>query len=126
MWLDRGEPQTAEPMGLNVVMDGKFPLVLSSQAQPDSVWQLYKLLIAQKKQRPEFGSDGNYNVQQLTNGLVLVTREHGAKQSIIVLTLTDSAQDISSITRDGLHTSWGYDLNGSQLAANGLLILQTP
>ena len=37
MWLDRGEPQTAEPMGLNVVMDGKFPLVLSSQAQPDSV-----------------------------------------------------------------------------------------
>ena len=100
--------------------------VAAQQAQADSVWSLYKFLIAQKKQRPEFGSDGNYNVQQLTNGLVLVTRELGAKQSIIVLNLTDSAQDISSITLDGLHTSWGYDLNGSQLAANGLLILQTP
>ena len=50
MWLDRGEPQTAEPMGLNVVMDGKFPLVLSSQAQPDSldatklVYKGYKIL----------------------------------------------------------------------------------
>lgn len=37
MWENRGEPQTAEPLGLNQVMDGKFPLVPSGQAQPDSV-----------------------------------------------------------------------------------------
>lgn len=42
MWQDRGEPQTAEPLGQTVVMDGKFPLALSSQAQGDSVQLVYK------------------------------------------------------------------------------------
>jgi hypothetical protein len=42
MWQDRGEPQTAEPLGQTVLMDGKFPLVLSSQAQGDSVQLVYK------------------------------------------------------------------------------------
>lgn len=37
MWQDRGEPQTSEPMGLNVLLDGKFPLVLSSSVQADSL-----------------------------------------------------------------------------------------
>ncbi len=37
MWENRGEPQTAEPLGLNQVLDAKFPLVISGQAQPDSV-----------------------------------------------------------------------------------------
>lgn len=39
MWENRGEPQTAEPMGLNQVLDGKFPLLPSGQAQPDSINQ---------------------------------------------------------------------------------------
>jgi len=37
MWHDRGEPQTAEPMGVTVVLDGRFPLTLDHQAQPDSL-----------------------------------------------------------------------------------------
>ena len=42
MWQDRGEPQTAEPLGQTVLMDGKFPLVLSSQMQGDSAQLVYK------------------------------------------------------------------------------------
>jgi len=42
MWDNRGEPQTSEPLGLNVVQDGKFPLVLAHQAQPDSTELVYK------------------------------------------------------------------------------------
>lgn len=42
MWDNRGEPQTSEPLGLNVVQDGKFPLVLSHQSQPDSTELVYK------------------------------------------------------------------------------------
>ena len=42
MWDNRGEPQTSEPLGLQVVQDGKFPLVLAHQAQPDSTELVYK------------------------------------------------------------------------------------
>ena len=42
MWDNRGEPQTSEPLGLTVVQDGKFPLVLAHQAQPDSTDLVYK------------------------------------------------------------------------------------
>jgi len=37
MWENRGEPQTAEPMGVTLEMDGKFPLVTDYQQQPDSL-----------------------------------------------------------------------------------------
>ena len=42
MWDNRGEPQTSEPLGLTVVQDGKFPLVLAHQTQPDSTDLVYK------------------------------------------------------------------------------------
>ena len=42
MWHNRGQPQTAEPLGQTVLMDGKFPLALSSQAQGDSTQLVYK------------------------------------------------------------------------------------
>ncbi|MFM6915669.1 MAG: hypothetical protein ACKOUQ_12415 [Aquirufa sp.] len=42
MWDNRGEPQTAEPLGLTVVQDGKFPLALAHQAQADSADLVYK------------------------------------------------------------------------------------
>jgi hypothetical protein len=42
MWDNRGEPQTSEPLGLTVVQDGKFPLVLAHQVQPDSTDLVYK------------------------------------------------------------------------------------
>ena len=100
--------------------------VAAQQAKPDSLWSLYQFLIAQKKQRPELGSAGNYNVQQFANGLVLISRELDGSKSLFLLNLTDSAQDISDVAPEGLTISWGFDLTGQQLAANGLLILQTP
>ncbi|MEY4274874.1 MAG: hypothetical protein RL638_1822 [Bacteroidota bacterium] len=42
MWENRGEPQTSEPMGVSVSLDGQFPLVLAHQAQADSTELVYK------------------------------------------------------------------------------------
>ncbi|MGO2349545.1 alpha-amylase family glycosyl hydrolase [Pseudoalteromonas nigrifaciens] len=97
--------------------------VAAQQAQPNSVWRLYQHLIAMKKQRPEFTINGSYQLTQHDNGIVEVTRELNGSKSVFVLNLTDKAQSISSITRDGLTASWQHDLNGDQLAAYGLLLL---
>lgn len=99
--------------------------VAAQQAEPDSVWQLYKFLIAQKKQRPELGSAGGYNVDQLANGVVQITRQLHSSKSVFVLNLTDSAADISAVNRDGLTASWAFDTDGNQLAGYGLLVLQS-
>jgi hypothetical protein len=42
MWENRGEPQTSEPLGVTVTLDGQFPLVLDHQAQADSTELVYK------------------------------------------------------------------------------------
>ena len=99
--------------------------VAAQQAQPDSIWQLYKLLIAQKKQRPELGTEGSYDVKQLDNGVVQISRELNGSKTLFVLNLSDSAQDISAINRDALTASWAFDVDGSSLAAHGLLMLQS-
>lgn len=99
--------------------------VAAQQAQPDSIWQLYKLLIALKKQRPELGTQGSYQVTQHNNGLVQINRELNGSMSLFLLNLSDSAQDVSDIARDGLSASWAFDLKNQQLAANGVLILQS-
>jgi len=97
--------------------------VAAQQAQPDSIWQLYKLLIAQKKQRPELGIKGSYALTQHNNGLVEITRELNGSKSVFVLNLTANPQTIANIARDGLTASWQHDLNGEQLAGYGLLLL---
>ncbi len=99
--------------------------VSAQQAQPDSIWQLYKLLIAQKKQRPELSTEGSYDVKQLDNGVVQITRELNGSKTLFVLNLSDTAADISAIKTNGLSTSWAFDLDGTTLAAHGLLILQS-
>ncbi|MDP2714399.1 alpha-amylase family glycosyl hydrolase [Rheinheimera sp.] len=99
--------------------------VTAQQAQPDSIWQLYKLLIAQKKQRPELSTDGSYDVKQLDNGVVQISRELNGSKTLFVLNLTDSAADISAINRDGLSASWAFDLDGNTLAPFGLLLLHS-
>ena len=99
--------------------------IAAQQAQPDSVWQLYKLLIALKKQRPELGTDGSYAVTQLANGVVQISRELNGSKSLFLLNLSNTAQDISSISLDGLSASWAFDLNGQQLSAHGVLVLQS-
>ncbi|MFU2508509.1 alpha-amylase family glycosyl hydrolase [Pseudoalteromonas sp. ASV78] len=97
--------------------------VAAQQAQPDSIWQLYKLLIAQKKQRPELGIKGSYTLTQHYNGLVEITRELNGSKSVFVLNLTANPQTVANIARDGLTASWQHDLNGEQLAGYGLLLL---
>ncbi|MEH6395819.1 alpha-amylase family glycosyl hydrolase [Pseudoalteromonas sp.] len=97
--------------------------VAAQQAQPDSIWQLYKLLIAQKKQRPELGIKGSYALTQHNNGLVEITRELNGSKSVFVLNLSANPQTIANIARDGLTANWQHDLNGEQLAAYGLLLL---
>ncbi|MGO2130903.1 MAG: alpha-amylase family glycosyl hydrolase [Pseudoalteromonas prydzensis] len=97
--------------------------VAAQQAQPDSIWQLYKLLIAQKKQRPELGIKGSYTLTQHNNGLVEITRELNGSKSVFVLNLTANPQTIANIDRDGLTANWQHDLNGEQLAGYGLLLL---
>ncbi|MBV2129297.1 alpha-amylase family glycosyl hydrolase [Arsukibacterium indicum] len=99
--------------------------VAAQQAQPDSVWQLYKFLIAQKKQRPELATAGSYQVMQLDNGVVQISRKLDSSTSVFLLNLSDSVQDISSVNRDGLHVSWGFDTDGNSLAGYGLLVLQS-
>lgn len=99
--------------------------VSAQQAQADSVWQLYKLLIAQKKQRPELSTEGSYDVKQLDNGVVQITRELNGSKTLFVLNLGDAAADISAIEQSGLTASWAFDLDGTTLAAHGLLILQS-
>jgi hypothetical protein len=42
MWENRGEPQTSEPLGVSVSLDGQFPLVLDHQTQADSTELVYK------------------------------------------------------------------------------------
>ena len=99
--------------------------VAAQQAKPDSVWQLYKLLIALKKQRPELGTEGSYDVKQLNNGVVQISRELNGSKMLFVLNLSDTAADISAINRDGLTASWAFDLDGNTLAPFGLLLLHS-
>ena len=97
--------------------------VKAQQAQSNSLWRLYQQLIALKKQRPELGIKGSYELTQHNNGLVEITRELNGSKSMFVLNLTANAQSISSIKRGGLTPNWQHDLNGEQLAGYGLLLL---
>lgn len=97
--------------------------VKAQQVQSDSLWRLYQHLIALKKQRPELGIKGSYELTQHNNGLVEITRELNGSKSMFVLNLTANAQSISSIKRGGLTPNWQHDLNGEQLAGYGLLLL---
>lgn len=99
--------------------------VATQQAQPDSIWNLYKLLIAQKKQRPELTTQGSYAVTQLDNGVVQIAREHNGSKTLFVLNLSNNAADISAIERSDLSASWAFDVDNNMLSANGLLILQS-
>ena len=97
--------------------------VKTQQAQSNSLWRLYQHLIALKKQRPELGNKGSYELTQHSNGLVEITRELNGSKSMFVLNLTANPQSINSIKRDGLTPNWQHDLNGEQLAGYGLLLL---
>lgn len=62
---------------------------------------------------------------QLANGIVQIARELNGSKTLFVLNLGDAAADISAIEQSGLTASWAFDLDGTTLAAHGLLILQS-
>ncbi|OLF80314.1 alpha-amlyase [Pseudoalteromonas haloplanktis] len=97
--------------------------VKTQQAQSNSLWRLYQHLIALKKQRPELGIKGSYELTQHNNGLVEITRELNGSKSMFVLNLTANPQSVSSIKRDDLTPNWQHDLIDEQLAGYGLLLL---
>ncbi|MCC5827274.1 alpha-amylase family glycosyl hydrolase [Alkalimonas sp.] len=101
--------------------------VAAQRAQPDSLWQLHRLLIAMQKQRPEMRLAGSYQVQSPLQGILTVTRELGEQRSVFVLNLAGEMVDIAAVLAEhsGLAMSWGFDLDGSLLATDGLLILQS-
>ncbi|SEA72447.1 alpha-amylase family glycosyl hydrolase [Alkalimonas amylolytica] len=101
--------------------------VAAQRAQPDSLWQLHRLLIAMQKQRPEMRLAGSYQVQSPQQGILTVTRELGEQRTVFVLNLAGEMADIAAVLAEhsGLAMSWGFDLDGSLLATDGLLILQS-
>lgn len=100
--------------------------VAEQQAQPDSLWNLYQFLIAQKKQRPELRVAGSYQVSEPATGLLQIDRELNGSHSRLLLNLTGTAMDVSRIFSTEFAVSWGHDMDDKQLQAQGLLILQTP
>lgn len=98
--------------------------VIEQQAQPDSLWRLYQFLIAQHKQRPELKLAGSYQVTEPVPGILLIARELKGSKTHFVLNLTEQSQDIKSLLSPALQASWAFDLQGSTLAAQGLVVLQ--
>jgi hypothetical protein len=84
MWHDRGEPQTAEPLGVTIVLDGRFPLTWDHQAQPDSlqatdlVYKGYKI----EQGRPVFMYDWASAKMQLEDRIVSAANNIGLKRTI--------------------------------------------
>ena len=99
--------------------------VAEQQAQPDSLWRLYQFLIAQKKQRPELKLAGSYQVTEPAAGLLQIDRELNGSHTRFVLNLSEQPQDISATLDASLSAAWEFDLKATQLAAYGLLVLQT-
>ncbi|MCH8536845.1 MAG: alpha-amylase [Alkalimonas sp.] len=101
--------------------------VAAQRAEPDSLWQLHRVLIAMQKQRPEMSLAGSYQVQSPQQGILTVTRELGEQRSVFVLNLAGEMTDISAVLAEqsDLDISWGFDLDGSLLANDGVLILQS-
>lgn len=98
--------------------------VTEQRAQPDSLWRLYQFLIAQHKQRPELKLAGSYQVTEPAPGILLIARELKGSKTHFILNLTEQPQDIKSLLLPTLQASWGFDLQGSTLAAQGLVVLQ--
>jgi hypothetical protein len=84
MWNGRGEPQTADPMGVKVVLDGKFPIVKSHQALPDSMsandllYKGYKLV----EGRPVFLYDYQDGKVKLEDWITPNEKGNGLKRTI--------------------------------------------
>lgn len=98
--------------------------VTEQQAQADSLWRLYQFLIAQHKKRPELKLAGSYQVTEPVAGILHIERELNGSKTHFVLNLSAQAQNIETLLAPALKASWAFDLQGSMLAAQGVLVLQ--
>ena len=129
-WVEQKEQFTVQfadwwPGFLQQQLSAGGNTVAEQQAQPDSLWRLYQFLIAQKKQRPELKLAGSYQVTEPAAGLLQIDRELNGSHTRFVLNLSEQPLDISATLDSKLNASWGFDLNASQLAPFGLVVLQS-
>lgn len=129
-WVEQKEQFTVQfadwwPGFLQQQLSAGGNTVAEQQAQPDSLWRLYQFLIAQKKQRPELKLAGSYQVTEPAAGLLQIDRELNGSHTRFVLNLSEQPLDISASLESKLNASWGFDLNASQLAPYGLVVLQS-
>jgi len=129
-WVEQKEQFTVQfadwwPGFLQQQLSAGGNTVAEQQAQPDSLWRLYQFLIAQKKQRPELKLAGSYQVTEPVTGLLQIDRELNGSHTRFVLNLSEQPLDISATLDSKLKASWGFDLNASQLAPYGLVVLQS-
>ena len=119
MWDGRGEPQTADPMGVKVVLDGKFPLVKSYQAFPDSmnttdlIYKGYKIVDG----RPVFLYDYAQAKLRLEDWIVPNEKGNGL---IRTLKLIGASPDQSSLEAVIGNSPDVVELDKGYLALNGM------
>lgn len=79
--------------------------VAEQQAQPQSLWRLYQLLIKLKKTRPEFSVDGSYQAEQLAGRpLLQISRTLGGAQTLLLFNLSDQPQPLPQTLSKTLST----------------------
>lgn len=113
MWDGRGEPQTADPVGVKVVLDGKFPLVKSYQALPDSmntsdlIYKGYKIV----EGRPVFLYDYAHAKLRLEDWIVPNEKGTGLKRTLKLIGASadqSSMEAIIGVSPDLVEIDSGY------------------
>ncbi|MDX3774171.1 alpha-amylase family glycosyl hydrolase [Chromatiaceae bacterium AAb-1] len=101
--------------------------VAAQQQQADSLWHFYQFLIKQKRERAEFSAAGSYQATEVLPGLLVIERQLRADHSVFILNLNNEMLDINTVLDrfTKLHISWIFDLDGSQLAPQGVVVLQS-
>ncbi len=103
MWENRGEPQTSEAMGLSIVLDGKFPLVVDHQIQPDSlqanqfVYKGYKI----ENGRPVFMYDWKDTKLQIEDRIEPNEKGTGLMRKIKVIGASPSKANLELVVAKG-------------------------
>ncbi|MHA8065968.1 family 16 glycoside hydrolase [Aquirufa sp. ROCK2-A2] len=119
MWDGRGEPQTADPMGVKVVLDAKFPIVKSHQALPDSmqtsglVYKGYRMV----EGRPVFLYDYLDGKVKLEDWIIPNEKGNGLKRTIKFIGASpdqSSFEALLGISPEVVNLDKGY------LALNGM------
>lgn len=103
MWENRGEPQTSEAMGQTLVLDGKFPLVVDHQNQPDSlladnlVYKGYKI----EHGRPVFMYDWKNTGLSLEDRIMPNDQKTGLLRKIKIIGTSASKSNLQAVVANG-------------------------